>query len=77
VRFPGQLPVSALGLRLQGAPHDSLPRPRETVEAGEAFYLSPGHAPAAEAGTEFVQFSPPEQMAATTDAIKKAMTQNA
>lgn len=49
----------------------------ETVEAGEAFYMSPGHAPAAEAGTEFVQFSPAEQMAATTDAIKKAMAQNA
>ena len=49
----------------------------ETVEAGEAFYMPPGHAPAAEAGTEFVQFSPAEQMAATTDAIKKAMAQNA
>ena len=49
----------------------------ETVEAGEAFYMTPGHAPAAEAGTELVQFSPAEQMAATTDAIKKAMAQNA
>jgi hypothetical protein len=49
----------------------------ETVEAGEAFYMSPGHAPAAEAGTELVQFSPAEQLAATTDAIKKAMAGNA
>ena len=49
----------------------------ETVEAGEAFYMSPGHTPAAEAGTEFVQFSPAEQMAATTEAIKKAMSQDA
>src|SRR5215472_13428628 len=49
----------------------------ETVEAGEAFYMSPGHTPAAEAGTEFVQFSPADQLAATTDAIKKAAAQNA
>ena len=49
----------------------------ETVEAGEAFYMPPGHAPAAEAGTEFVQFSPAEQMATTTAAIKKAMAPKA
>ena len=49
----------------------------ETVEAGEAFYMTPGHAPAAEAGTELVQFSPAEQLATTTDAIKKAMAGNA
>jgi hypothetical protein len=36
-----------------------------------------GHAPAAEAGTEFVQFSPAEQLAATTDAIKQAMAGHA
>ena len=34
--------------------------------------MPPGHAPAAKR-TEFVQFSPAEQMAATTEAIKKAM----
>lgn len=49
----------------------------ETVEGGEAFYMSPGHAPAAEAGTELVQFSPAEQLAATTEAIKKAMAGDA
>jgi len=46
----------------------------ETVEAGEAFYMPPGHAPAAEAGTEFVQFSPADQLAAMTAAIMKAMS---
>ena len=46
----------------------------ETVEAGEAFYMSPGHAPAAEGGTEFVQFSPADQLAATTAAMMKAMS---
>jgi mannose-6-phosphate isomerase-like protein (cupin superfamily) len=49
----------------------------ETVGPGEAFYMSPGHVPAAEAGTELVQFSPADQLTATTDAIKKAAAQNA
>ena len=30
----------------------------EVFEAGDAFYLPPGHVPVAEAGSELVQFSP-------------------
>ena len=42
----------------------------ETYEAGDAFYMTQGHVPAAEAGTEFVQFSPREQLAVTMAAMK-------
>jgi hypothetical protein len=45
----------------------------EVIEAGDAFYISPGHAPEAEAGTEFVQFSPADELAATEAAIVKGM----
>jgi hypothetical protein len=45
----------------------------ETIEAGDAFYFPPGHAPEAEAGTELVQFSPAEDLAVVVDALKKAM----
>jgi hypothetical protein len=45
----------------------------ETYEAGDAFYMPPGHVPAAVAGTEFVQFSPREQLTETL----AAMTANA
>lgn len=45
----------------------------EVFEAGDAFYMSPGHAPEAEAGSEFVQFSPAEQLAATVAAVEKGM----
>lgn len=45
----------------------------EVVEAGDAFYMTPGHAPEAEAGTEFVQFSPADQLATTVAAIEKGM----
>ena len=34
----------------------------EVVEAGDAFYLPPGHVPIVEAGTEIVQFSPSEPL---------------
>jgi hypothetical protein len=34
----------------------------EVFEAGDAFYLPPGHVPIAEAGSELVQFSPSEQL---------------
>jgi hypothetical protein len=41
----------------------------EVFEAGDAFYLPPGHVPLAEAGSEFVQFSPSEELAAVTAAM--------
>ena len=45
----------------------------EVVEAGDAFYLAPGHTPRAEAGAEFVQFSPADELAATDAAIARAL----
>jgi Cupin domain len=45
----------------------------EVLEAGDAFYMAPGHAPEAEAGTELVQFSPADQLAAMEAAMMKAM----
>jgi len=44
----------------------------ETIVAGDAFYLPPGHIPAAEAGTEFVQFSPAAELAAVMAAVQGA-----
>ena len=46
----------------------------ETITAGEAFYMPPGHAPAAEAGTELVQFSPADQIAEVEAALLAAMS---
>lgn len=45
----------------------------EVVEAGQAFYMSPGHVPEADAGSEFVMFSPAEELRATEEAIMKGM----
>ncbi len=45
----------------------------ETYGAGDAFYMTPGHVPAAEAGSEFVMFSPKDQLVATENAIHAHM----
>ena len=45
----------------------------EVINAGEAFYMPPGHAPEAEAGTELVQFSPADQLAEVEAAIMASM----
>jgi hypothetical protein len=49
------------------------PDREETYEAGDAFYMTPGHTPAAEEGTEFVMFSPTDLLAETEAAIAKGM----
>jgi hypothetical protein len=51
---------------------------REDVfEAGDAFYVEPGHVPVFEAGTEMIQFSPTAEMKATDEAIRQYMESNA
>ena len=45
----------------------------QVLEAGDAFYLPPGHIPLAEAGSEIVQFSPAEQLREVSDVMKRNM----
>ena len=45
----------------------------DVIEPGDAFYMPPGHVPKAVAGTEFVQFSPTDELAASESAIAKNM----
>jgi hypothetical protein len=47
----------------------------ETYGPGDAFYMTPGHVPTATAGSEFVMFSPKDEMAATNAAIQAHMQQ--
>ena len=47
----------------------------EVIGAGEAYYMPPGHVPAAAMGSEFVQFSPADQLQAVDAAMAKAMQQ--
>jgi len=45
----------------------------EVIEAGDAFYMPPGHTQAAEAGSEFVIFSPTTELRATEEVIARNM----
>jgi hypothetical protein len=45
----------------------------ETYHAGDAFYAPPGHTPKAAAGTEFLQFSPSEELEVSVSAIRANM----
>jgi hypothetical protein len=75
VRAPERSRTSARGGRL-GIPAEGRLTYRfadheEVFEAGDAFYLPPGHIPLAEAGSELVQFSPSAELAAVSEVIVK------
>jgi hypothetical protein len=67
------VPVPALGLRTEGRLTYRFADHEEVFEAGDAFYLPPGHIPLADAGSELVQFSPSEELRAVDAAIAKNM----
>lgn len=43
----------------------------EVFEAGDGFYVGPGHSPAAVAGTEYVMFSPVDRMVEVNEVIER------
>lgn len=45
----------------------------ETHEAGDAFYVPGGHLQRVEAGTEYVQFSPADELRAVSENIQRNM----
>jgi hypothetical protein len=47
----------------------------EVLEPGDAFYMAPGHVPAAVAGTQLVMFSPQAELAAVEAAMRELMMQ--
>src|SRR3954451_12131923 len=47
----------------------------EVHEAGDAFYVPGGHLQRADAGTEYLQFSPAEVLRTVSDAMAKNMRQ--
>jgi hypothetical protein len=45
----------------------------EEINAGEAYYLAPGHSILVDAGTELIEFSPREEFAAHMKAVEKSL----
>ena len=46
----------------------------ETFEAGDAYYVAPGHTPVLYAGTEVVEFSPTDELLRTMETVTANMT---
>jgi hypothetical protein len=46
---------------------------QEVYEAGDAFYITTGHVPSAERGTEYLQFSPAEELRRVSAHMEKNM----
>ena len=61
------------GYVLQGKVTFSFGDHEETYETGDAFYAPPGHVPVHEPGTEYVQFSPTDELDKTSEVIMKNM----
>jgi glyoxylate utilization-related uncharacterized protein len=62
------------GYVISGQLHFRFADREETFEAGDAFYLPPGHVPFKhQPGTEIVQFSPAEELRRTEAAIQRNM----
>lgn len=45
----------------------------ETFEAGDAYYVGPGHTPVIYAGTDVVEFSPTNELQQTIEVVMKNM----
>lgn len=43
----------------------------EVFEAGQIYYAPPGHTPVFEAGLEYVEFSPTDQLAKTMEVVER------
>jgi hypothetical protein len=71
----GQCPCPHWGYVIKGQLTIRYGDREEVIGAGEAYYMPPGHVPAATMGSEFVQFSPADQLQAVDAAMAKAMQQ--
>jgi glyoxylate utilization-related uncharacterized protein len=49
----------------------------ETYEAGDAYYVPPGHTPVMYEGNEVVEFSPTDELAKTMDVLMRNMAASA
>jgi hypothetical protein len=61
------------GYVLSGRVTFRFPDHDEIFAAGDAFYVPPGHIPLADADSEYVSFSPAEELARTSEAMQRNM----
>jgi hypothetical protein len=71
----GRCPCPHWGYVFKGRVTYTFAEREEIHEAGEAFYVEGGHLQRAEAGTEYLQFSPAEELRPVSETIRRNMRQ--
>ncbi len=66
-------PCPHWGYVLRGQRHYKFADHEEVYNAGEAYYVPPGHLPVAVVGCEFVEFSPTDQMLEMMEVLERNM----
>ena len=61
------------GYVIKGRLHYRFKDREEIYEAGDAYYVPPGHLPVIEAGTEYVEFSQTTELAKTMEVVERNM----
>ena len=70
--LPGDVcPLPRWGYVLKGKVSFVFPDREETFEAGDAYYVPPGHTPTHYAGTEIVEFSPTDVLQKTIEVVMR------
>jgi hypothetical protein len=65
------------GVVLEGKLKFSEPDGETVIEAGEAYYVPPGHLPVLYAGTKVIEFSPTGELRETLAVVEKNMAESA
>jgi hypothetical protein len=65
------------GIVLKGSLRYSYEDHVEVFTAGDVYYAPPGHKPVLEAGAEYVEFSPTDELAKTMEVVERNMAQAA
>ena len=76
--LPGdRCPLPRWGYVLRGKVGFVFPDREETFEAGDAYYVPPGHVPVHYAGAEIVEFSPTDVLETTIKVVMSNLQQTA
>ena len=72
-----QCPCEHMGYVLKGKVVFRSEGGEETFEAGDAYYVGPGHTPFLHAGAEVIEFSPTEELGRMMEVVTKNMEEAA
>ena len=76
--LPGnRCPVPHWGYVVKGKVGFVFPDRKETFEAGDAYYVPPGHVPVHYAGAEIIEFSPTDVLEATMKVVMSNLQRTA